>query len=90
MEEHRISKSIDESFSYEQNKGSVRSFGSDEFVPKTSVFLGGSVFLTIRDQKTTRIEFGQQSFSKRFDEIVLAPDGSIGIIADKIRRKLLL
>ncbi len=45
----------------------------------------GSLFLALRRGRTVKSEFAGRTFSKVFEEIVLSPDGRIGVL-EKVRR----
>lgn len=45
----------------------------------------GSLFLTLRRGRTVKSEFAGRTFTKVFEEIVLSPDGRIGVL-EKVRR----
>jgi hypothetical protein len=60
------------------------------FFSTTSVaepqYVVGSIFLVIRRRKKVNVGFGDRSFKKEFEEIVLSPDGRIGVM-DVVRKK---
>ena len=39
----------------------------------------GSIFLSLRRRKVVQSEFAGKTFKKTFEEIVLSPDGRIGV-----------
>ncbi len=59
----------------------VRAFGSSG----KDDYPVGSVFLSLRRGRTVKSEFAGKTFSKVFEEIVLSPDGRIGVL-EKVRR----
>ena len=46
----------------------------------------GSIFLIIRRRKVVNVGFGERTFKKEFEEIVLSPDGRIGVL-DRVKKK---
>lgn len=54
----------------------------------TNLYPTGSIFLVIRRRRTTRVEFGDITFKREFEEIVLSPDGKVGTIDSVSRKKI--
>ena len=52
------------------------------FTPGSSVpgYEAGSIFLSLRRRKVVKFEFAGRTMSKVFEEIVLAPDGIVGVL----------
>lgn len=62
----------------------VRTYGG----PGKDDYPIGSIFLSLRRGRTVKSEFAGKTFSKVFEEIVLSPDGRVGVL-EKIRYGLL-